>query len=89
VARQAAPLLLGVTLEEQAWSDMAVAYAQDILVGMDPRFEKWAGGQKESVEKESVEVWLPSFCKKIETVFLKNGKKFVAGDRVSKKKRID
>jgi len=84
VAKQAAPLLLGVTLEEQAWSDMAVAYTQDIFVGVDPRYFKWLDGIKEPVEKEAIETWLPNVCKKIDTVFLKDGKRFVAGDRVRK-----
>jgi glutathione S-transferase len=82
VARQAAPLLLGMTLEEQAWSDMAVAYAQDIFVGIPPRYIKIMDGKKEEVQKEMVESWLPSIGKKIEAIFLKDGKSFVAGDKV-------
>jgi len=82
VARKVAPHMLGETLEEQAWSDMAVAYAQDHFCGFAPRYYKWLESEKDPIEKEAVETWLPNFCQKLENFFLGKGKKFVAGDKV-------
>jgi len=85
VARKIAPDLLGTTDEEKAWADMASDYTQDFYVDWVALSLKWEAGDKEKYEQELVEKLLPQFFTNIEKVFLRDGKIFVAGDKVRSK----
>jgi len=83
LAKHLTPNLLGTTYLEQARTDMAADCIQDFYANYDALHHKWMAGNKEEHEREMVDNLIPTFLSKFEKFFFKDGRNFVAGDKVN------